>query len=223
MAQDLHAIEAAGDFRAHAALPTLTRGPIGATDIFAPRRVVKLEERRPTILRMQLVALVALLVDVVGKAHAERLRALCAGLRIIAVKDEHVAAATLRELQEPAGGGCCADRGYDLKEPIGSDREDHVLKAVLGDAAVAVACRKAQQGTDERRGCLQMRSGEADLTQPQIRSHVSGPRTRACVFRQMPLPLPCGRPSRRTGCDCVPPDPSIGRATRRQSQAPGSL
>src|SRR5215472_3793969 len=147
----------------------------------------------------------------------------CARLWIIAVEDQHVAAVTLCQLQEPAGGGSRPDRGHDLEEPIGSDREDHVGKAVLRNAAVAVAFLEAEQRADERRGCFQMRSGEADLTQPQIRAHFSVPRTRAGAFRQMPRPLPCGRPSRRTGCDFVPPDRSIGRATHPPSQAPGCL
>src|SRR5215471_15474854 len=193
MAQNLYAIEAARALAAHKALPILPRRPIGAVNLLAAHGVVELQERRAAILRVKLIALIAFSIDVVGNSHAEPLRLRCACLWIIAVEDEHVAAAAPHQLQEPTGGGTCPRRGHHFEEAIGSDREYRVLEAVLGDAPIAMAGFEAEQSSDERRGGLKMRSREADLAQAQIGPHSSLPLTvglpclRACRY-------PAGRP-----------------------------
>jgi hypothetical protein len=58
----------------YVALAVHTGSPVGTLQSLAARRVVELKERCAAILRMQLVALVVFPVDVLDKAHAERLR-----------------------------------------------------------------------------------------------------------------------------------------------------
>src|SRR5262249_51970435 len=104
-------------------------------------------------------------VDVVGDAHPKRGSPLRPRLGVIAVEDQHVAAAALGLLQEPADGSSRAGWTDDLEEPIGADRKERVFKSKARDIVVAVTFFHAQQRADECRGCLQMRCGEADLTQ----------------------------------------------------------
>src|SRR5262249_6723094 len=197
MAQNLYAIEAARALVAHKALPILPRRPVGAVNLLAAHGVVELQERRAAILRVELIALIAFSIDVVGKAHAEPLRVCRARLWIIAVEDEHVAAAALHQLQEPTGGGTHPRRRHHFEEAIGSDREYHVLKAVLRDAPIAMAGFEAEQSSDERRGGLKMRSREADLAQAQIGPHSSAPLTLGLpAFATLHAAARCARASR---------------------------
>src|SRR5690349_7323935 len=126
MAQNFHAIEAACALAAHKALPILTRRPVGTVHRLAANGVVELQKRRTAILGVELIALIALSIDVVGEAHAEPLCLLRARLWIIAVEDEHVAAAALHQLQEPTGGGTRPRRRHHFEKAIGSDREENV-------------------------------------------------------------------------------------------------
>ena len=52
VAHHFHALEAARDVHAHAALPVSTRRPVGAVGIFSSQRVIELEEGGATILRV---------------------------------------------------------------------------------------------------------------------------------------------------------------------------
>ena len=117
---------------------------------------------------MQLVALVAFAVDVIGKAHAERLRALRPRFGIVAVENQHVAAPALRLLEEPAGCRSRSGRRDHLEEAIGANGKEGVLQPVFRNAAVAVAFLDTEQGPDQCRGGLQVRRDQADLAQAQI-------------------------------------------------------
>ena len=110
--------------------------------------LAELEKNRAAVFGMQLIALVAFAVDVVGNAHAEPLRTLRPRFRIVAVENQHVAAAASCPLQEPAGGGPRARRADDLEEPVGADGKKRILQPVFRDAAVAVAFFNAEERPD---------------------------------------------------------------------------
>ena len=85
------------------------------------------------------------------------LRAFRPRFGIVAVEDQHVAAAALRLLEEPAGRGPGPGRGDHLEEAIAADGKEGVLQPVFRDAAVAVAFLDTEQAPDQCRGGLQMR------------------------------------------------------------------
>ena len=103
-------------------------------------------------------------------------------LGIVAVENQHIAAAALRLLQEPAG--CCSRSGWrdHFEEAIGADRKEGVLQPVRRDAAVAMAFLDAEQGPDQRRGGFQVGRNQANLAQAQKGLHLSALQRWVCSY-----------------------------------------